>query len=38
MRFDMKRQIEMLETLKKTLVREFFADGEKCTVMLIAKL
>ena len=38
MRFDMKRQIEMLETLKKALVREFFANVEKCIVMLIAKL
>lgn len=26
MRFDMKRQIEMLETLKKPLVREYFAN------------
>lgn len=38
MRFDMKRQIEMPETLKKPLVREFFANVEKCTVMLIVKL
>lgn len=26
MRFDMKRQIEMLETLEKPLVREYFAN------------
>lgn len=38
MRFDMKRQIEMPETLKKALVREFFANVDKCIVMLIAKL
>lgn len=37
MRFGMKRQIEILETLKKTLVRGF-ANVEKCIVMLIAKL
>lgn len=38
MRFDMKRQIKILETLEKPLVREFFANVEKCIVMLIAKL
>lgn len=28
MRFDMKRQIEMLETLKKTLVRGFANEND----------
>lgn len=38
MRFDMKRQIEMLETLKKPFAREYFSNVEKCIVMLITKL
>ena len=38
MRFNMKRQIEMLEALKKPLVRECLANVEKCIVKLIAKL
>lgn len=38
MRFDMKRQIEMLETLKKLSYGSIFANVEKCIGMLITKL